>query len=104
MRYNITWKKKEVFTFRRASLKIQNILIENILPGNNQSEEKVLFLIESCAVEIQNLCIKDFKVPSSMWLHKTLAVFVLQNSTGKMNNMKLIGNSFKIWHKLKVLS
>ena len=95
MCYNITWKKEELFTFRGASLKMQNILIENILPGNNQSEEKALFLIESCAVEIQNLCIKDCKVPSSMWLHKTLAVFLLQNSTGKMSNMKLIGNSFQ---------
>ena len=94
MCYNITWKKEELFTFRGASLKMQNILIENIVPGYNQSEEKALFLIESCAVEIQNLFIKDCKVPSSMWLHKTLAVFLLQNSTGKMNNTKLIGNSF----------
>ena len=93
--YNITWKKEELFTFRRASLKMQNILIENILPGNDQSEEKALFLIESCAVEIQNLCIKDCKVPSSIWLHETLAVFLLQISTGKMNNMKLMGNSFQ---------
>ena len=46
MCYNITWKKEELFTFRGASLKMQNILIENILPGNNQSEEKALFLIE----------------------------------------------------------
>ena len=87
MCYNITRKKEELFTFRRTSLKMQYILIENILPGNNQSKEKALFLIEGCALEIQNLCIKNCKVLSSVWLHKTLAVFLLQNSTGKMNNM-----------------
>ena len=101
MYYNITWKKEELFTFRRASLKMQNILIENILPGNSQSEEKALFLIESCAMEIQNLCIKDCKVPSSMWLHKTLAVFLLQNSIVKMHNMKLIGNSLQSLARIK---
>ena len=92
---NNTWKKEGLFTFGRASLKMQNILIENILPSNDQSEEKALFLIESCDVEIQNLRIKDCKVPSSMWLHKTLAVFLLQNSIVKMENMKMIGNSFQ---------
>ena len=95
MCYNLTWKKEELFTFRRASLKMQNILIENILPGNNKSEEKALFLIESCAVEIQDMRIKDCKVPSSMWLHKTLAVFLLHNSIVKMHNMNLIGNSLQ---------
>ena len=101
MCYNITWKKEELFTFRRAALKMQNILIENILPGNNKSEEKALFLIESCAVEIQNVRIKDCKVPSSMWLHKTLAVFLLQNSIVKMHNMKLIGNSLQSLARIK---
>ena len=93
--YNLTWKKQELLTFRGALLKMQNILIENIHPDNNKSEGEALFLIERCAVEIQNVRIKDCKVPTSMWLHKTSAVFLLQNSLVKLRNMKVIGNSFQ---------
>ena len=89
---NLTWKKQELFIFRGASLKMKNILIENILAGNNKSEGKVLFFIEKCAVEIQNVRIKDCKVPSSMWLYKTSSVFLLQNSFVKMHDMEVIGN------------
>ena len=93
--YQLTWKKIELFQFRGATLKMQNILIENILPDNNKIVGKALFLIERCVVEIQNVRVKDCKVPSSMWLHKTSALFLLQNSSVKLRNMKAIGNSFQ---------
>ena len=96
---NLTWKKYELFTFRRASVTMQNIIIKNILPDNNKSEVKALFIIEWCTVEIQNVRIKDCKVPSSMWLHKTSAAFLLQNSIVKMHNMKLIGKLSKTFCK-----
>ena len=92
---NLTWKEVELFIFRGASLKMANILVENILPDNNKSEWKSLFLIERCVVEIQDVSIKDCKVPSGMWLHKTSAVFLLQNSLVKLRNMKVIGNYFQ---------
>ena len=91
---NPTWNKQELFTFRGASLKMKNILIENFFPVN-KSEEKALILIQKCTVEIQNVRIKDCKVQSSMGLHKTLAVFLLQNSLVKMRNMEVTGNSFQ---------
>ena len=89
---NLTWKKQELFIFRGASLKMKNILIENILPGNIKSEGKALFVIEKCAAEIQNVRIRDCKVPSSMWLYKTSAVFLLKISYVKMHDMEVIGN------------
>ena len=92
---NLTWKKQELLTFRRVSLKMKNILIENILPGNNNSEWKALFLIEKCTVKIQNVRIKGCEVTSSMWLHKISAVLLLQNSYVKMRDMEVIGNSFQ---------
>ena len=89
---NLTWKKQELFIFRGVSLKMKNILIENILPGNIKSEGKALFVIEKCAAEIQNVRIRDCKVPSSMWLYKTSAVFLLKISYVKMHDMEVIGN------------
>ena len=67
---NPTWNKQELFTFRGASLKMKNILIKNFFPVN-KSEGKALILIQRCTMGIQNVCIKDCKVQSSMWLHKT---------------------------------
>ena len=87
--HKLTWKKQELLTFRGALLKMKNILIENILPDSNNSHGK------RCAVEIQDVRIKDCKVPSNMFLHKAAAVFLLRNSLVKMRNMKVIGNSLK---------
>ena len=92
---NLTWNKQELFTFRGASLKMKNILIENFFPDSKKSEGKALILIQKCAVEIQNVRIKDCKIPSSMWVHETLAVFLLQNSSVKMRNMEVTGNSLQ---------
>ena len=58
---NITWKISELFMFKRNSLKLKNILIENILPDNNKSQGKALFLIYSCSMDIQNVFIKIIK-------------------------------------------
>ena len=92
---NLTWNKQELFLFRGASLKMKNILIENFLPDSKKSEGKALILIQKCAVEIQNVRVKDCKVPSSIWLHETSAVLLLQNSLVKMRNMVVTGNSLQ---------
>ena len=89
---NLTWKKQALFTFRGSSIKIKNILIENIFSDNNKLEGKALFLIQWCALEIRNVLIKDCKVQSSIRLHKTIAIFLVQNSLVKMGNMKVVGN------------
>ena len=44
---NLTWKKQELFIFRGASLKMKNILIENILPGNTNLKGKLYLLLKS---------------------------------------------------------
>ena len=89
---NLTWKKQELFTFTGSSLKIKNILIENILHNNNKSKGKILFHIHSCVVEIENAFIKNCNITSSMPLHKALAVFLIQRSLVKMRDMEVVGN------------
>ena len=59
---NLTWKKQELFAFRESSLKIKNILIENIFPNNNKSKGKILFHIHSCVAEIENVFIKNCNI------------------------------------------
>ena len=92
---NLTWKKQELFKFRGASIKMKNILIKDVLPDSKKSEGKALILVQKCEVEIQNVRIKDCKAPSSIWLHGTLSVFLLQNSLVKMRNMEVNGNSLQ---------
>ena len=90
---NITWKIKKLLMFEGSSLNLKNILIENVLADNN--EGKALFLIYKCAMDIQNVIIKNCKSPSSIMLRQTFAVFFVQNSLVKMRDMKVIGNSMK---------
>ena len=67
----ITWKKQELFTFRGGVLTIGNTLIKNILVNNN--------------VKYNNSDRKTF--------------FFFQNSTIKMLNMEMVGNSFQNFAK-----
>ena len=90
--FNLTWTKQELFTFRGSSLKIKNIVIENILPNNNKSKGKILFHILSCVVEIENAFTKNCNITSSMPLRKALAVFLIQRSLVKMRDMEVVGN------------
>ena len=98
---NLTWKKQELFKFRGSSLKMKNILIENVLPDNNKLEGKALFFIQRCTLEIQNMLIKGCKVSSNIWLNKTIAVFLVSNSLAKMSNMKVIGNFLQIFARVE---
>ena len=90
---NIRWRIKELFTFKRSSLKLKNILIENVLPDNNKLQANALFLINSCAMDIQNLVVKNCKGPSNVRLQQTFPVFLVQNSLVIMRDTELIGNS-----------
>ena len=54
-----------------------------------------LFLINSCAVDIQNVLVKNCKEPSSVRLQQTFAVFLVQNSLVIMRDTEVIGNSIK---------
>ena len=103
---NVTWKKQELFTFRGSSLKMKTIIIENILPNNNKSEGKTLFLIHRCAVEIENMLIKNSKLTSSMQLHEALSVLFVENSLLKMRNLEIVGNVLQnfVWVENSFLS
>ena len=92
---NIRWQIKELFMFKGNSLRLKNILIENFLSDNSNSQGKALFLIYSCAMNIQNVHIVNCKGPSNISLHQTFAVFLAQNSFVKMRDMEVIGNSIK---------
>ena len=90
---NVTWKIQELFMFKGNLLKLKNIIIENVLVDNNQCYRKALFLIDSCAIDIQNVLIKNCKRLSNIRLHQTFAVFIVQNSFFKMQDMEVRGNS-----------
>ena len=92
---NIRWRIKELLTFKRSSLKLKNILIENVLPDNNKLQGNSLFLINSCAMDIQNLLVKNCKGPSNVRLQQTFTVFLVQNSLVIMRDTEMIGNSIK---------
>ena len=98
---NLTWKKQELFKFRGSSIKMKNILIENVLPDNNKLEGKALFFIQWCTLEIQNVLIKGCKVPSNIWLNKTIALFLIKNSLVKMSNLKVIRNFLQIFARVE---
>ena len=59
---------------------MKNILIENVLPDNSKLQGNALFLINSCAMDIQNVLVKNCKEPPSVRLQQTFAVFLVQNS------------------------
>ena len=90
---NITWKIQGSFTFKGSSLKLKNILIENTLPDNSKIQWKTLFLIYSCAMDVQNVHIKNCKGPSRVSWDKTFPVFLVQKSLVKMRDVEVIGNS-----------
>ena len=90
---NIRWRIKEFFTFKRSCLKLKNILIENVLPDNNKLQGNALFLINSCAMDIQNLLVKNCKGPSNARLQQTFPLFLVQNSLVIMRDTEVIGNS-----------
>ena len=98
---NLTWKKQELFKFKGSSIKMKNILIENVLPDNNKLEGKALFFIQFCTLEIQNVLIKGCKVPSNIWLNKTIALFLIKNSLVKMSNLKVIRNFLQIFARVE---
>ena len=92
---NITWKIQGSFTFKGSSLKLKNILIENTLPENSKTQSKTLLLIYSCAMDVQNVNIKNFKGPSHVSWDKTFPVFLVQKSLVKMRDVEVIGNSIE---------
>ena len=67
---NITWKRQGSFTFKGSSLKLKNILIGNTLPDNSKTQWETLFLIYSCAMDVQNVHIKNCKGPSNVSWHQ----------------------------------
>ena len=92
---NITWKKEDLFMFKGNSLKLKDIVIENIIPDNKKSQGKALFVISNCAMDIENVFIKNCKGPSIMRFRKTLAVFLVQFSLVEIRNMDVIRNSLQ---------
>ena len=91
---NITWKKKEFFTFTGGVLNAKNVLIKNILSKYNNSKTKALFPVYKSVGEIQNILIKDSVEMSSRRPNKFSAVIIVQNSVVKVLSMKMEGNSF----------
>ena len=81
-----------LFTFTGNLLKMKNVLIENILPSNSKPGGKTLFLLHKCAMEIENIFMKNCKMTSSMQLREALSVFLVQKSLVKMLNIAVAGN------------
>ena len=90
---NITSKMQGSFTFKGRSLKLKNILIENTLLDNSKTQWKTLFLIYSCAMDIQYVHIKNCKGSSRVSWGQAFTVFIVQKSLVKMRDAEVIGNS-----------
>ena len=99
----ITWKKQELLAFRGGVLNIGNTLIKDILVDNNMkynnSDRRTLLFIDESVSEIQNMLIKDTIGTSSKRPEIFSAVLFFKNSTIKILNMEMVGNSFQNFAK-----
>ena len=95
---NITWMKRDLFTFTGGVMNAKNVLIRNVLANYttkyNKSDLIPFFLIYKSVGEIQNVLIKDSVGTPSIRSGRLPAVLIVQNSVVKVLNMKMEGNSF----------